>query len=138
MLAGSRDLCLGYMRARGETSPRLPMRVVRTDGRLVDEVPGNMEVSVGQVAGYPTAEQYEAAGLRAFENAAAMRRRERQSSTAPAPAMPPWLTVLREYAGKDGHREWASVSTWLRPGQALAVVDLDVLAAMQSKPNGAP
>lgn len=69
-----RGFLLGYMFGRADgPPPRLAMRVVRSDGKVVDERPADTEVSIGMVAGWPTPEQYEAAAERALATAAKIR-----------------------------------------------------------------
>lgn len=70
----SRDFCLGFMHARKDYAPRNAYRLMRSDGRVLYEFAAAGDVEIGQIAGYPTAEQYEAAALRA--QAAAQRIRE--------------------------------------------------------------
>ena len=71
----SRAYCEGYFDARKDYSPRLAYRVVRPDGSIMDESAARDDVSIGQIAGFPTAEQYEQAGRRAFEMAKVIRER---------------------------------------------------------------
>ncbi len=68
--------CQGYLMATRNYSPRNAHRIIRSDGKIVNESPAVTEVSVGQVAGYPTAEQYESAAKRALEQAARIRARQ--------------------------------------------------------------
>ena len=49
------------------------MRLVRSDGRVVDEVPAIEEASIGMVAGWPTATQYLRAARRCVALAAKAR-----------------------------------------------------------------
>lgn len=55
----------GYMDCYRYQAPRSGMRLVRSDGKVIEELSENEEVSIGQVAGWATPEQYE----RASENA---------------------------------------------------------------------
>ncbi len=69
-----RGFLLGYLYGRYDAPPpRLAMRVIRSDGKLVDERPADDEVSIGMIAGWPTAEQYESAAKRALEKAERIR-----------------------------------------------------------------
>lgn len=72
----TRDFCLGYLSRARDYSPRNAYRLVRSDGRVMHESPAYADVSVGQIAGYPTPEQYEAAAKRALAQAAAIRERQ--------------------------------------------------------------
>lgn len=63
----------GWIDSRKEMSPRPSIRLVRSDGRIVDEISEINEVLVGQVAGFPTAEQYEQAASLALKRAKAIR-----------------------------------------------------------------
>jgi hypothetical protein len=50
---------LGYLRCHREApGPRLPMALVRDDGRVMDSSPGLEGASLGMVAGWPPPEQY--------------------------------------------------------------------------------
>ena len=53
--------------------PRVHLRLVRSDGKIMDEVEPHDDVGIGMVAGWPTAEQYEAAAERAMTRAAKIR-----------------------------------------------------------------
>ncbi len=70
--------CLGWLDRAQDQSPRPAYRLVRSDGRIQKLLPEREDVAIGQVAGYPTAEQYEAAAQRALENAAAIRENEKR------------------------------------------------------------
>lgn len=37
------------------------------------------------------------------------------------------IDVLAEYTGKDGKREWKDVGSWLRPGECIAVIEVENL-----------
>jgi len=67
---------LGFMASRSDSSPRNAYRIVRSDGKIVEELPGRDDVHIGMVAGWPTAEQYERAAERALEKARIIRARE--------------------------------------------------------------
>lgn len=53
--------CLGFLDARKDYSPRNAYRITRSDGKVVSEIKELEDVSIGQVAGWPTAAQYERA-----------------------------------------------------------------------------
>lgn len=55
------------------------MRCMRSDGRIVDEVGEREDVSIGQVAGFPTADQYRAAAARAIEQAERIEQRNQHN-----------------------------------------------------------
>jgi hypothetical protein len=70
----SRQFAQGVLWASKHDAPRLAYQVVRIeDGKVVDELPANDEVSVGMIAGFPTAEQYERAAEKALARAKAIR-----------------------------------------------------------------
>jgi len=69
----SRSYCNGYMDAMRGQLPRLHLRLVRSDGKIMDEVMPHDDMGVGMIAGWPTAEQYEAAAERAIERARKIR-----------------------------------------------------------------
>lgn len=66
--------CLGYLKHASYSAPRNAYRITRSDGRVMSEVPAATDCEIGQVAGWPTAEQYEAAAQRALAQAARIRR----------------------------------------------------------------
>lgn len=68
-----RNYCNGYMDAMRGQMPRVHLRLVRSDGKIMDEIKAQDDVAIGQVAGWPTAEQYEAAANRALERAQKIR-----------------------------------------------------------------
>lgn len=70
------DYCLGYLRAKQYESPRNRMRMVRSDGHVMQDIPANADVGIGMVASYPTAEQYELAAERALAQARRIRAEE--------------------------------------------------------------
>ena len=63
----------GYFDRHKQDSPRFHTRLVRSDGKIIDEVLERNDVSIGQVAGWPTAEQYEMAAEKALKKAAEIR-----------------------------------------------------------------
>jgi hypothetical protein len=70
------NFCRGYILGKHDAPPpRLSFRLVRSDGKVMDVTPADLDVSVGMVAGFPTAEQYEAAAARAIEKAQVIRAR---------------------------------------------------------------
>lgn len=89
LFSGGLQFLQGYLDARSESSPRLAHRIMRSDGKIVEQIEAREDVSVGMVAGFPTAEQYEAAAQRALSKAAVIReqsereeRRRNQRTTA--------------------------------------------------------
>lgn len=73
---GSLGYCRGYLDARKDQYPRNAYRLSRSDGKLMEETEVCEDISVGMVAGYPTATQYETSGHRALKMAASIRARE--------------------------------------------------------------
>ena len=70
----SLNFCRGYVMGKGDSSPPYPaFRLLRSDGKVMDITDENMEVGIGMIAGFPTAEQYESAAARAIERAQAIR-----------------------------------------------------------------
>lgn len=69
IMDGGLSFLRGFLFARKDASPRLAYRIMRNDGKIMDEICSKEDVSVGQVAGWPTAEQYEHAAARALEKA---------------------------------------------------------------------
>jgi hypothetical protein len=86
--AGMEDTQLSFLRGyalgRSDTpAPRRAMRIVRSDGKLMEQWAAATEVNIGLIAGWPTAGQYENAAERALETAkrireAKQRREERR------------------------------------------------------------
>lgn len=71
-----REYGMGYLAAwRLIPGPRFGLRLVRSDGKVLDEAPALDDVSIGMVAGWPTAEQYRAAAARAIAKAEAIEQR---------------------------------------------------------------
>lgn len=69
----TRDFCLGYLKAMQGQAPRSHLRLIRSDGKLIGEASPKDDVSVGMIAGWPTAEQYERAANEALERANTIR-----------------------------------------------------------------
>lgn len=76
IVTGSREYCRGYMSARLDYSPRLAYRIVRSDGLQLDHWPEKADVSIGQIAGWPSSEQYVAAAEKALATAIFIREQE--------------------------------------------------------------
>ncbi len=83
---GSLQYCQGFLDARKDYAPRNAYRLMRSDGKVMEEVPAREDVSIGQIAGWPTAEQYEAAANKALERAKVIRERANGSGEMPLPA----------------------------------------------------
>lgn len=81
ILHGSLQYCQGFLDARKDFSPRNAYRLVRSDGKIMEEVIACDEVNIGQIAGWPTAVQYEVAAAKAIEMAKAIRDREASRAT---------------------------------------------------------
>ena len=65
----------GYLWGRRDAPPpRLGMRIVRNDGKVVEESKANDELDIGIIAGWPTPEQYERAAERSIKQAEYIRR----------------------------------------------------------------
>lgn len=78
LFEGGRQFLEGYVDAKSDYQPRLAHRIVRNDGKVVREVSGSKEVGIGQIAGWPTAEQYERAGAKALERAEYIREQNKR------------------------------------------------------------
>lgn len=85
----SRDYCLGYFDRVRESAPRNAYRLMRSDGKIMHEVHAMEDVSIGQVASWPTPEQYEHAAKRALDQADRIRdqraRMDKTTSSSPRP-----------------------------------------------------
>lgn len=80
LFSESRDFCLGYLNRVKDFSPRNAYRLIRSDGKIIESVPENLEVSIGQIAGWPTSGQYKRAADNALKIAAEIEKRENKSS----------------------------------------------------------
>lgn len=68
----------GYLgHSRESPGPRLALRIVRSDGRIMEETSALSEASIGMVAGWPTAEQYRRAAERCIRAAERIEEREK-------------------------------------------------------------
>ena len=63
----------GYLDCYRYMTPRLAARIVRSDGKIIEELEAREDVGIGMIAGRPSPEQYEAAAARALKTAAALR-----------------------------------------------------------------
>jgi hypothetical protein len=79
-IQGSRQFCEGYLYAIKNNAPRLAHKLVRSDGKAIQEVLEEKDVYIGQVAGWPSAEQYERAAQRALDKAEYIREKNSTSS----------------------------------------------------------
>ena len=70
---GSKGYCQGYMDALRGAYPRSEVRMVDDAGKVLDCIEEWEQVSVGMIAGWPTAEQYERAAAEAVQKAALIR-----------------------------------------------------------------
>ena len=73
LLSETKDFCIGYISHAKYCSPRNAMRVIRNDGKIVIAHDPLAEVSIGMIASWPTAEQYDYAAKTATEMAARIR-----------------------------------------------------------------
>ena len=72
-----RAYCSGYLAAVQEgPTPRLAHRIVRDDGKVMEDLGAVEHVGIGAHAGFPTAEQYEQAAKVALQRACDIRARE--------------------------------------------------------------
>lgn len=69
----SKGFCEGYLYAMKGQAPRINLRMVRSDGKIIEEVKAYDDVNIGMIAGWPTPEQYEYAAERALERAKQIR-----------------------------------------------------------------
>jgi hypothetical protein len=81
--SGSLQYLKGHLDGKAEASPRIAHRIVRSDGKIVEELPARDDVGIGLVAGHPTAEQYERAAEKALAKAEAIREFNRKSFDRP-------------------------------------------------------
>lgn len=71
----ARGFAYGYYLGRFDerSGPANALRLVRSDGMVVDSASQIDDVSIGMIAGMPSAEQYEGAAERALERARSIR-----------------------------------------------------------------
>lgn len=74
LFSETRDFCLGFLEAKKDYAPRNAYRIMRSDGKVALDLPAYEDVAIGQIASYPTAEQYESAAKRALEQAERIRK----------------------------------------------------------------
>jgi hypothetical protein len=76
---GNRSYCVGFFDARQDQAPRLAMQVVRRspqgERKVIAFAPAKDGLHIGQIAGFPSAEQYEAAAAKALATAQHIRSR---------------------------------------------------------------
>lgn len=83
----SRSEGAGYLMCHRECpAPRLPVRLVRSDGRVVDESPGLEGASLGAGVGFPEVHTYLFAAARAIEAAVAIQERRRRHPRGEQPS----------------------------------------------------
>lgn len=75
ILTGTMHYCQGFLDAKKDYAPHNAHRLMRSDGKIIEEVAANDEVNLGQIAGWPTAEQYEFAANNALACAKSIRDR---------------------------------------------------------------
>jgi hypothetical protein len=80
ILDTSLQYCRGYMDALEGQQPRNSLRLIRSDGKVIREISEYDDVSIGMIAGWPTAEQYERAAERALERARKIRENKNETS----------------------------------------------------------
>ena len=76
MFTETKDFCLGYMTRASSGFQRPNLRMIRSDGKIMCNIPERMQVSLGMIVGFPTAEQYELAAEDALNIAKTIRERE--------------------------------------------------------------
>jgi len=81
VLTETQGFCYGYVSRVTDSAPRNAYRILRSDGRLIQAYPAVEDVSIGLIAGQPTAEQYESAAHRALEKAAQIRATDARHQT---------------------------------------------------------
>jgi hypothetical protein len=59
--------------------PRIHLRMVRSDGKIIREITEYDDVGIGMITGFPTAEQYERAAERALERARKIRENQEKN-----------------------------------------------------------
>ncbi|MGB1016847.1 MAG: hypothetical protein ACPG4T_22090 [Nannocystaceae bacterium] len=106
-LMGLQDLprtyCSGYLAAVQEgPTPRLAHRIVRDDGKVMEELGAVEHVGVGACAGFPSAEQYEQAAKVALQRACDIRARENRGDF--------WASTARVKAEVDKWPMWKKVA----------------------------
>ena len=75
----------GYMDAMRGQYPRQHLRLVRSDGKVIEEIEAYDSVSIGMVAGWPMPEHYERAAEDALERATIARNNHLSNKRSPEP-----------------------------------------------------
>ena len=83
VIIGSLRYLQGYLDARKESAPRNAFRIMRSDGKVMELLSADSEVRVGMIAGWPTAEQYVNAAIKALQCAKDIQERQSKQRTAP-------------------------------------------------------
>lgn len=68
------SFCKGWLDCKSYQMPRNALRIVSQSGKVVQQIDEKTELGIGMVAGWPTAEQYEAAADRALKQAERIRK----------------------------------------------------------------
>lgn len=79
---GQLNYLAGWMDAMRGRGPTSEIRLVRSDGKIVDTIEANDKVDIGMIAGFPTVEQYERAYNDAIMRAKLIRAREMSSENS--------------------------------------------------------
>ena len=69
IMTKTRDFCLGFVKAREDYFPRKSYRVMRSDGKIIVDMPACDDVSIGRIAVWPPPEQCEEAARLVSEKA---------------------------------------------------------------------
>jgi hypothetical protein len=75
-----------------------------SDGQVIAEVIGCDEVAIGQVVGWPSAEQYERAGRRALAMSSAIRKMERNTPASGEISQKDCISKLEPVCPHCGHK----------------------------------
>jgi hypothetical protein len=72
---GTLSYLQGYLDGKKEHSPRNAHRIIRDDGKVIELIEAREDVSIGMIAGFPSAQQYELAAQKALDAAKHVRER---------------------------------------------------------------
>ena len=74
IITRGKEYCQGWLDLYKDHAPRNPARLIRDDGKVLEEVNGKDDVDIGMIAGWPTPEQYERAAEEALKKAENIRK----------------------------------------------------------------
>mgnify|MGYP006449628995 FL=1 len=78
VITRGKEYCQGWLDLYKDHAPRNPARLLRSDGKVLEETSGRDDVDIGMIAGWPTPEQYERAAEEAIQKAESIKQNQRK------------------------------------------------------------